>query len=169
MTVRSLQAAGLALALAACAEAPTGTTEALRAAASGTSQLTAPLVATFFYPCVGAQGELVSVTGQLHLTSKLQTRNGTAMRRIHLNTTNASGVGETSGTRFRVADNERTLEVDATVPFSDIELVQNLRLVPAGSAPQYHLILAGILRWNGASFVFEPSRERSVCHPAGQP
>lgn len=131
----------------ACEQAPTSTdildAPDIRAAATVTnSNDQVPLVDTFFVPCAaGGAGELVDVSGTLHIVAHTTTSNsGNWMRKLNFNAQGATGIGQTTGDIYRTnggAGGAFTIQGDG-LPWRDT-FVQNISLI--GPGPNNNLLL----------------------------
>lgn len=173
MVVRTFLALSTMVFVTSCAEpvAPAPPLSADKGDDGATVAAVFPLAVQVFYPCIllpdGTVGEMVDITGSVHVQTKVQTKaGGVTTVRTHLNFSNATGVGSVSGQVFRAANNERWTEVDVGNGPPIVYLDQNLRLVATGGGLNYQLMLSGQFVVDPGpplTVIFEPDRERSVC------
>ena len=127
-----------ALALAACQDAPTAASVAGRpnlAAVAITTNNQVPFAQVAFVPCAnGGAGELVLVSGTLHIQQHTTFNGNNANIKVHFQPQGATGVGLTTGDTYR--SNGVTQEQDkialASGSATEFTFINNFRLVGPG-------------------------------------
>jgi hypothetical protein len=173
-TRRRLISVGLAATLALFALALPTTTRA-----ENTVNISIPTDILVFIPCaVGGAGELVELSGNLHVLMNLTFDNaGGVHTRYHFQPEGISGVGLTTGDKYQgtgVTQNE----YNAKVGFEDT-FVNNFRIIGQGPGNNFllHQLFHATVHANGDVTAFvdnlsieggdrpEPARERWALHP----
>jgi hypothetical protein len=133
------------------AAAAVGLMTANLAQAAVSSNGSVPLATSTFVPCAnGGAGEVVNLTGSLHILSTVTIDSGGGIHGTLLfNPQNVSGVGSVSGAGYRGTG--ETLSTFSGKVGVVSTLVNNFRLVGSGGAPslQVHENVALIVNANG--------------------
>jgi hypothetical protein len=135
--------------LAAVAAVALATADLAQAAVS--SNASVPLVTSTFVPCAnGGAGEVVSLTGSLHILATVTFDSaGGVHGTLLFNPQDVSGIGSLSGGRYRGTG--ETLSVFSANLGAVSTLVNNFRIVGAGGAAslQVHENVALVVNANG--------------------
>ncbi|HWS56851.1 MAG TPA: hypothetical protein VN228_22125 [Pyrinomonadaceae bacterium] len=153
---------GAALLLYTLAAATTSPTPAAAQATTITTNETIPFTDTRTNPC---NQDLVTFSGNLHITNHVTTdSSGGSHVRSHVNYQNVSGTGAPSGANYivRTTTNETLNDNDGLQ--SELTVIQVVRLITQGSAPNFQLqiVLHITVNANGQT-TSEVTESRIIC------
>lgn len=146
------------LALAASSDATTAAAQATTV----TTNETIPFTDTRSNPC---NLDLVTFSGDLHIANHVTTdSSGGTHVRSHVNYQNVSGTGAPSGATYRVVTSTNETLNDNDGPQSELTVIQVVRLISQGSAPNFQLqiVLHITINANGQT-TSEVTETRIIC------
>jgi hypothetical protein len=114
---------------------------ALTASAAVTTNDSQPLSSAIFVPCAaGGTGELVDLTGSLHLLSTLTVNANVVSVSTHFQPQGARGVGETTGSVYEatgVTHDRVSFQLDNG--HGETSFVNNISVIGHGGAPNFRI------------------------------
>lgn len=161
-THRPRAGAALLLSLLVLAAAAPPWAPASAQATTVTTNETIPFTDTRSNPC---NLDLVTFSGELHVTNSVTTDAGGGTHvRSHVNYQDVSGTGSPSGLSYRVVTTTNESLNDNDGPQSELTVIQVVRLISQGSAPNFQLqvVLHITINANGQT-TSEVTETRIMC------
>ncbi len=122
-------------------------TPAFAQATTTTTNETIPFTSTLLNPCTADQ---VTFQGNMHVTSHYTTdSSGGTHLKTHVNYQNVSGTGTPSGLSYNVRTTRNETINDNDGAQSEATIIQSIKLISQGSAPNYFLHLVFHVTVNG--------------------
>jgi hypothetical protein len=128
---------GAVLLLSVLAAAASSPSPAAAQATTVTTNETIPFTDTRTNPC---NMDIVTFSGELHIANQVTTdSSGGSHVRSHVNYQNVTGTGTPSGLTYNVRTTTNETVNDSDGPQSELTVIQVIRLITQGSAPNFQL------------------------------